>query len=145
MHHPLIALELERMRVEMLRAEAGKRRRRGHRERRPRRVAWALTGSAVTARGGAMEAAGTMRRVLQITSRARDALRASVIAAARFDPEARIRLAADSTAGVRADLVHAGEPGDDELTLEDLSVLVDPTLQGTVDTGDHNAFVLVRD
>jgi len=84
-----------------------------------------------------------MRRVIEITSRARDALRASVAAATRFDPEARIRLAADAAAGVRADLVHAGEPGDHELTLEDLSVLVDSALEGTIDTGDHNAFVLV--
>jgi hypothetical protein len=86
-----------------------------------------------------------MRRVIQITSRAREALHASLTAAARFDPDARIRLAADAAAGVRADLVHAGEPGDDEMTLEDLSVLVDPRLRGTVDTGDHNAFVLVRE
>jgi hypothetical protein len=98
----------------------------------------------VTRRTDAIVAAGTMRLVIQITSGAREALRASVAAATRFDPDARIRLAADATDGVRADLVHAGEPGDDELTLEDLSVLVDPTLQGTVDTGDHNAFVLVR-
>jgi hypothetical protein len=85
-----------------------------------------------------------MRRVIQITGRARDALLASASAAARFDPDARIRLTVDDAAGVRADLVHASEPGDDQVRLDGVSVLVDPALEGTIDTGDHNAFVLNR-
>ena len=82
--------------------------------------------------------------MIQITGRARDALRASASAAARFDPDARIRLSVDDAAGVRADLVHAREPDDGEVTIDDVSVLVDAALEGTIDTGDHNAFVLIR-
>jgi hypothetical protein len=85
-----------------------------------------------------------MPRVIDVTARAADALRASASAAVRFDPEARIRLAGDASTGVRADLVRDAEPGDEELRLDDVSVLIDPALEGTIDTGDHNAFVLVR-
>jgi len=140
--YPLIGQELERMRVEMLRAEAQKRRRAT--EPRRRRFRWSTPSpdEASVVRSVGSRPATTMRRMIEITARARDALRTSAAAATRFDPQARIRLTTDAS-GVRADLVHAAEPGDDELTLEDVSVLVDPSLEGTIDTGDHNAFVLV--
>ena len=49
--------------------------------------------------------------MVELTSRAQDALLASQTAARRFDPEAHIRLTADG-ATVRAVLASRPEPGD---------------------------------
>src|SRR5436190_20618109 len=110
MNHPWIGEELQRMRVQLLRsdgARAPRRARGGQHGDRGRR-----TNGTAPVFSDVEGTATTMRRMIQITARAREALRASASAASRFDPDARIRLAPDETSGVRADLVHAGQPGD---------------------------------
>jgi hypothetical protein len=79
--------------------------------------------------------------VLELTSRALEALKAADAAAKRFNPEARIRLARSAT-GVRADLVDELEPGDTVLDIDDLTLAVQDGLEGRVDAGEHQALTL---
>ena len=75
--------------------------------------------------------------MVDLTSRAQDALLASQIAARRFDPEAHIRLIADG-AMVRQVLASRPEPGDAVLEVGALTIFVAPGVIGTVDAGEHN-------
>jgi len=75
--------------------------------------------------------------MVELTSRAQDALLASQTAARRFDPEAHIRLTADG-AMVRQVLASRPEPGDAVLEVGALTIFVAPGVMGTVDAGEHN-------
>ena len=75
--------------------------------------------------------------MVELTSRAQDALLASQTAARRFDPEAHIRLTADG-AMVRQVLASRPEPGDAVLEVGALTIFVAPGVTGTVDAGEHN-------
>ena len=79
--------------------------------------------------------------VLELTDRAREALLASQSAARRFDPGAHVRL---FLAGgqLRTALVDAAEPGDAVLTIEGLTLFVQPGIAGSIDAGEHNALTL---
>lgn len=77
--------------------------------------------------------------MVELTSRAQDALLASQTAARRFDPEAHIRLIADGVT-VRAVLASGPEPGDAVLELGALTIFVASGVTGTVDAGEHNEF-----
>jgi hypothetical protein len=75
--------------------------------------------------------------MVELTSRAQDALLASQTAARRFDPEVHIRLMAEG-ATVRAVLASRPEPGDAVLEVGALTVFVAPGVTGTLDAGEHN-------
>jgi hypothetical protein len=78
--------------------------------------------------------------VLTLTDRARDALVAADAAARRFNPDARVRLRRTG-AKLVADLTDA--PGVDESLLDvgDITIVIETGLHGTIDAGEHNAFV----
>ena len=81
--------------------------------------------------------------MLRFTDQAVQALTRSDAAARRFNPDARVRLVPDPARGVRAELVEDSVPGDLEEQIPDgPRVLVDVTLSGTVDAGEHDMLVL---
>jgi hypothetical protein len=75
--------------------------------------------------------------MVELTSRAQDALLASQSAARRFDPEAHIRLTAEGGT-VRAVLASRPEPGDAVLEVGVLTIFVASGVTGTIDAGEHN-------
>jgi hypothetical protein len=80
--------------------------------------------------------------VIEFTEWARDILGRAQGAAARFDPDARVRLARTSS-GVQALLVHEAEPGDRELDAGGVMVFVEAGLEGLVDIEEpHDRLVL---
>jgi hypothetical protein len=80
--------------------------------------------------------------VVEFTERAADALRRSAQAAARFDPDARIRLTRDGSL-VHASFVHEPEAGDVVVGLVDgPQLLVAADVRGTIDAGDHDALIV---
>jgi hypothetical protein len=79
--------------------------------------------------------------MLQLTDRAREALMASQSAARRFDPGAHVRLLR-AGGQLRTALVGAAEPGDDVVSIEGLTLFVEPGIVGTIDAGEHNALTL---
>jgi len=79
--------------------------------------------------------------VITPTERAIEAVVAAQSAAQRFDPTARIRLVREGS-GVGFALTDAPLQGDIEVPCGDATLLVEAGLEGTLDTGDHNAPVL---
>lgn len=84
---------------------------------------------------------GSIDRVLTLTPRAAEALRAADTAARRFNPDARVRLRRGG-AGVAADLTDAPGPGESLISLDGIDLVLADDLQGTLDADDHNAFSL---
>ena len=81
--------------------------------------------------------------MLELTDRAAEALARSASAAARFDPDASLRVE-PAGGGVAVAIVHGPQPGDDTIHRGDLHVHVDPSLAGTLDVVDpHETFVLI--
>ena len=80
--------------------------------------------------------------MLELTDRAREALLASQSAARRFDPGAHVRLL-QAGGQLRTALVDAAEPGDGVVTIEGLTLFVQPGIVGTIDAGEHNALTLL--
>ena len=79
--------------------------------------------------------------MLHVTELAADALRTSRLAARRFDSGAGLRISRDGS-GVRVDLAREPLVGDDTLDVAGFVVWVQAGLNGVIDVGDHNRFVL---
>ena len=80
--------------------------------------------------------------MIEFTEWARDILQRAQQAAARFDSEARVRLAR-TPGGVQALLVHRSEPGDQEVEAGEVRVFVQEGLDGLVDVQEpHDRLVL---
>ena len=75
------------------------------------------------------------------TERAIEAVEQAQAAARRFDPDARIRLVR-AGAGVAFALADGPLPGDVEVPCGDAVLLAEAGLDGTLDTGDHQAPVV---
>ena len=80
--------------------------------------------------------------MLDITERAAGVVRQSAEAARRFNPDARIRLIR-AAAGLAFELTDERDPTDVELDCRGAMLLVAADIDGTIDTGDHNAPVLL--
>jgi hypothetical protein len=80
--------------------------------------------------------------MLEPTERAVEAVVQAETAARRFDPAARVRLRRDG-AGVRLELCHAPEPGDEPVDCAGTILLVERGLDSVLDTGDHNLPMLI--
>ena len=80
--------------------------------------------------------------MVTLTDRAVEILRAAQHAASRFDPNARIRIRRDGS-GVAFELTDGGEPSDQVVEVDEVALLVESGIEGTVDAGDHGTLVLV--
>ena len=80
--------------------------------------------------------------MIEPTVRAAEVVAQSEAAARRFNPDARIRLSRDGT-GVRFELTDAAAPGDETVACGDVELLVEPGLDGVLDTGEHNLPILI--
>ncbi len=80
--------------------------------------------------------------MIELTERAAAAVSQALSAARRFSPDAQIRLSRDG-AGVRFELVEGPDPSDGVLETGDATLLVQAGLDGVVDTGEHQAPVLL--
>jgi hypothetical protein len=81
--------------------------------------------------------------VVTFTPRAGDALRASLVAARRFDPGASLRVER-SGGGVRA--VFVAETASSDVVVDlggGLTVGIEEGLEGTIDAGEHNELTVV--
>lgn len=83
----------------------------------------------------------TLAHMLDMTERAAAAVVQMQTAAHRFNPNARIRLAPEG-AGVAFGLTETAEPGDQELDMDGMVLLVAAGLDGVIDIGEHNAPVM---
>lgn len=80
--------------------------------------------------------------MIEVTDWARDILTRAQEAARRFNPQARIRLAR-TDGGVQAVLAARPEPGDREVEVGDMKLLVEEGLDGLVDVEEpHDRLVL---
>lgn len=80
--------------------------------------------------------------MIEVTDWARDILTRAQDAARRFDPEARIRLTRID-GGVRAVLTDRPQPGDRQVEVGDMTLLVEEGLEGLVDVEEpHDRLVL---
>ena len=84
--------------------------------------------------------------MVELTDRAVDALARSDAAARRFNPDARVRLAAGPSGDIVAVLTDRAEV-DDTVVRHDASfeIFVAAGIDGLIDAGDHDALFLVRD
>ncbi len=82
-----------------------------------------------------------MRRVVTLTDRAVELLRAAQHAAHRFDPTARLRIRRDGS-GIAFELTDTGAPSDEVVETGGVALLVEAGIEGTVDAGDHGVLVL---
>ena len=80
--------------------------------------------------------------MIEVTERAATAVAQAEAAARRFNPQVRIRLVR-SDGGVRFEFTDEPPEGDDEVPCEAAMLFVEPGLDGTLDTGEHNAPVLI--
>lgn len=80
--------------------------------------------------------------MIEVTERAATAVAQAEAAARRFNPEVRVRLVR-ADGGVRFEFTDEPPEGDDEVPCEAAVLYVEPGLEGTLDTGDHNAPVLI--
>lgn len=79
--------------------------------------------------------------MIEVTERAATAVAQAEAAARRFNPEMRVRLVRADT-GVRFEFTDDPSGDDDTVPCEAATLYVEPGLQGTLDTGDHNVPVL---
>jgi hypothetical protein len=79
--------------------------------------------------------------MIEVTERAAAVVAQAEAAARRFNPEVRVRLV---RADGRVQFAFTDEPidDDDEVPCEAAVLYVEKGLEGTLDTGDHNAPVL---
>jgi Fe-S cluster assembly iron-binding protein IscA len=80
-------------------------------------------------------------RVLTLTDRAVEVLRAAQHAANRFDPSARLRIRREGS-GVAFELTDAGQASDQLVETDGVALLVESGIEGTVDAGEHGTLVL---
>jgi len=80
--------------------------------------------------------------VLTFTDRAEEALLLFHHAAARWDPNAHLRLEPDG-AELKPLLADGPADGDVPVTVRDITVFVPAGVEGTVDAGDHNVLSVV--
>lgn len=80
--------------------------------------------------------------MLDITERAAAVVRQSHEAAARFNPDVKIRLVRTS-GGLAFAFTDVADPTDGELDCLGTVLLVEEGIDGTIDIGEHNAPVLV--
>ena len=80
--------------------------------------------------------------MIDVTERAAAAVAQAEAAARRFNPEVRVRLIR-TDAGVRFEFTDETSEDDDTVPCETAMLYVEPGLEGTLDTGDHNVPVLV--
>jgi hypothetical protein len=81
--------------------------------------------------------------MLEITDWARDILRKSQAAAARFNPDAKVRLARVGGA-VQSQLTDAPEPNDVEIDLGGATLFVQAGLEGLIDIEEPHDRVVLR-
>ena len=81
--------------------------------------------------------------MLSFTDRAVDALRTFHNAAARWNPDVRLRLIRVGSE-LRPELADDAAPGDVELTLGDVTLFVPPDVEGRVDAGEHNVLTVSK-
>ena len=81
--------------------------------------------------------------MLRFTDRARDALESFHVAAARWNPDVRLRLVR-AGGELRPELADAPEPGDETITVGTLAVFVESGVDGVVDAGEHNVLTITR-
>jgi len=79
--------------------------------------------------------------MLRFTDRAREALETFHAAAARWNPDVRLRLARVG-AELRPELADTPEPGDETVVVGSLTVFVEPGDGGVVDAGEHNVLTI---
>jgi hypothetical protein len=79
--------------------------------------------------------------MLSFTTAAASALIVFQQAAARFDPDVRIRLTREG-AILRPELTHEPIPGDEVIEIDGLVVFHPAELEGVVDAGEHNELTL---
>ena len=82
--------------------------------------------------------------MIEFTDWARDVLANSHTAAVRFNPDARIRLARTDHGGVQALLADGADPGDQELAVGDVAVLVQEGLEGLIDVMEPHEQIVLR-
>jgi hypothetical protein len=80
--------------------------------------------------------------VVTLTERAREALRTSLIAARRIDPEANLRIARHG-GGVWAVFAAEPDPTDQLVDVGEIVIGVEAGIAGTVDVGEHNELTVV--
>ena len=80
--------------------------------------------------------------MLTFTDRAADALVLFHKAAARWDPNAKLRLE-PSGSELTPQLAEGPADGDVGVQVRDITVYVPATIEGTVDAGDHNVLSVV--
>ena len=80
--------------------------------------------------------------MIEVTERAATAVAQAEAAARRFNPEVRVRLVR-ADAGVRFEFTDEPPDGDDTVPCEAATLYIQPGLDGTLDTGDHNVPVLI--
>ncbi len=80
--------------------------------------------------------------MIEPTVRATQVVAQSEAAARRFNPNARIRLCREG-AGVRFELTESAAPGDETVACGEVELLVEPGLDGVLDTGEHNLPILI--
>lgn len=80
--------------------------------------------------------------MIEVTARAATAVAQAEAAARRFNAEVRVRLVRTDE-GVRFEFTDAPPEGDEAVACETATLYVEPGLEGTLDTGDHNAPVLI--
>jgi len=80
--------------------------------------------------------------MIEVTERAAAAVAQAEAAARRFNPEVRVRLVR-AEGGVRFGFTDEPPEGDDAVRCGAATLYVEPGLEGTLDTGDHNAPVLI--
>jgi hypothetical protein len=80
--------------------------------------------------------------VVTLTERAREALRTSLIAARRIDPEANLRIVRHD-GGVWAVFAAEADPADQLVDLGEIVIGVEPGIAGTIDVGEHNELTVV--
>jgi hypothetical protein len=81
--------------------------------------------------------------MLRFTDRARDALESFHVAAARWNPDVRLRLVR-AGAELRPELAEAPEPDDETITVGARTVYVEPGADGVVDAGEHNVLTITQ-
>jgi Fe-S cluster assembly iron-binding protein IscA len=81
--------------------------------------------------------------MLTFTDRAAEALATFQTAAARWNPDVRIRLVAAGTE-LRPELAEAPQDDDVPVAVGALTVFVPSGVDGVVDAGEHNALIVSR-
>jgi Fe-S cluster assembly iron-binding protein IscA len=80
-------------------------------------------------------------RVVTLTDRAVEVVRAAHHAAHRFDPKARLRIRREGS-GVAFELTDQGQPSDQIVEADGVALLIESGIEGIVDAGDHGTLML---